>query len=569
MTRGSVHFITIGAKPTMPFRNILLSGAACVALLANAVHTALAAAPIVGSGNEAVIEPPAPHPAETPCVVTLASRATFGANAVPFSFTPPAACPGPWANVILSISISLNEGRQFDRTGALFLGGVPLWFGTTAEPRATLAPSWSFDRDVTQYTALFNTAQTGFLQIPNYQSTVYTSTITASATLSFYPATASAPAPSTADVVLPLPTGGGLATLNSGTDTAAFTGTLPTNILHAEMDVYLQGQSNDEFWYTCVPNAVSGALLSCGNSAFREGEITVDGTPAGVAPVYPWIFTGGIDPYLWQPIPGVQTFKFTPFIVDLSPFAGVLSNGQSHTIAASVFNANSYFSATGALRLFLDKNSSTVTGAVTRNTLAAPNPVVTTNITTSSAGASTGTVDITSAHDFSISGTVTDSTGTTTNTINQTTHYVSDQRFNVSATVDHQVTAQNTNITVVTSSRGPGFNNIQTNTLHYPLTLNYNFVTAPNGTSVQFTTVNQQYQRSLLGEGGGLPTTLFDLTNGIETADTLFFDSNFNVTGHKSQAETAIFTRTGTGYPCFQRKLVATSNVISAVKTGC
>jgi hypothetical protein len=288
-----------------------------------------------------------------------------------------------------------------------------------------------------------------------------------------------------------------------------------------------------------------------------------------VAPVYPWIFTGGIDPYLWQPIPGVQTFKFTPFIVDLSPFAGVLSNGQSHTIAASVFNANSYFSATGALRLFLDKNSSTVTGAVTRNTLAAPNPVVTTNITTSSAGASTGTVDITSAHDFSISGTVTDSTGTTTNTINQTTHYVSDQRFNVSATVDHQVTAQNTNITVVTSSRGPGFNNIQTNTLHYPLTLNYNFVTAPNGTSVQFTTVNQQYQRSLLGEGGGLPTTLFDLTNGIETADTLFFDSNFNVTGHKSQAETAIFTRTGTGYPCFQRKLVATSNVISAVKTGC
>ncbi len=552
----------------MSSRTLLLSGAACIALLANPLHAALAAPPVVGSGNEAVIEPPSPHPAEKPCVVTLASRATFGANAVPFSYTPPAACPGPWANVILTISISLNEGRQFDRTGALFLAGVPLWFGTTAEPRATLAPSWSFDKDVTDYTALFNTAQTGILQIPNYQSSVYTSTITASATLSFYPVTATAPAPVTADVVLPLPTGGGLATLNSATDQAAFTGTLPTNILRAQMDVYLQGQSGDEFWYTCVPNAVANELISCGNSAFREGEITVDGTPAGVAPIYPWIFTGGIDPYLWQPIPGVQTFKFTPFIVDLSPFAGVLSNGQSHSIAASVFNANGYFSATGALRLFLDKNATTVTGAITHNTLAAANPVVTTNINTTN-GVSTGTVDITSAHDFSIAGTVTGSAGTITNIINQTTHYTSSQRFNVSATVDKQITTQNTNINVVTTSRGPGFTSTQTNTLHYPLTLGYNFVTAPNGTSVQFTSVNQQYLRSLVGEGGGLPSTLFNLTNGIETGDTLFFDSNFNVTGHKSQSETAIFTRTGTAYPCFERKLVATSNVISAVNTGC
>jgi len=55
------------------------------------------------------------------------------------------------------------------------------------------------------------------------------------------------------------------------------------------------------------------------NTAFRESEVTIDGNPAGVAPVYPWIFTGGIDPELWIPIPGVQTLNFKPYRVNLTP----------------------------------------------------------------------------------------------------------------------------------------------------------------------------------------------------------------------------------------------------------
>jgi hypothetical protein len=111
--------------------------------------------------------------------------------------------------------------------------------------------------------------------------------------------------------------------LDSGTSVLTITPTLPTNIEAAALDVYLQGQSGDEFWYTCVPDALSGELESCGGGTTREGEISIDGTPAGTAPVSPWIFTGGIDPYLWSPIPGVQTLDFKPFRVQLSPFAGV------------------------------------------------------------------------------------------------------------------------------------------------------------------------------------------------------------------------------------------------------
>ena len=551
----------------MTYRAVLLLSAAAAACLP--ATAPLHAAPLyVGSGNEAVIEPAVPHPDETPCLVPLVTQAKFGADTVAYNFTPPASCPGPWARVVLRIGISLNHGRQFDRTGLLTLGGIPLWFGTTAEPRATLSPNWSFQKDVTDYTALFETSQTGTMQIPNYQNSTYTSTITADATLAFYPVTAKSPAPVTADVVLPLPTGGGLATLNTGTDQAATTATLPTNILRATLDIYLQSQINDEFWYFCVPTDLAGQLESCGNTSFREGEITVDGTPAGVAPVYPWIYTGGIDPYLWQPIPGVQTFDFVPFHADLSPFAGVLSNGQPHTIATSVFNANGYFSATGALRLFLDKTATAVTGAIIHNDLRRADPKVVPNITATN-GTSTGTVDITSTHDFTISGSVTGSAGRIVNTVTQSTDFTSNQSFDVSAAKELQITNQKTVTTTKSAYSGPGGEHATTTTLTYPLFIRYDFTIQPSGNAVQTVQVNQQYLSSLLGSAGNLPVAEDDLTDAIKSGDILFFNSSFSVTGHKSQSETNVFEHTGTSYPCFKRTLVSTFNVLSTVQTGC
>jgi len=50
----------------------------------------------------------------------------------------------------------------------------------------------------------------------------------------------------------------------------------------------------------------SGELESCGNTGFRETEITIDGHPPAWRRSFPWIYTGGIDPYLWIPIPGCR-----------------------------------------------------------------------------------------------------------------------------------------------------------------------------------------------------------------------------------------------------------------------
>ena len=546
------------------FRSLLLGAVAGLSL----TFTGTAMAQTVGSGNEAVIEPPVPHPAVTGCVVPLVKNAKFDSTTVTYSYTPPTACPGPWATVVLKLDLGLNAGRQYDRSGLLTMAGVPLWFGTTAEPRKAIAPHWTVQKDVTDYTALYKTAQTGTLLIANYYDTADTSTITADVSLVFYPPTAKFPVPPTADMVLPLPAGGGTVGLGSGTDQLTLSQGFPKNILHAVLDLYLQGQSGDEFWYTCVPNAYTTQLQSCGGGAFREGRVTVDNTPAGVAPVYPWIFTGGIDPYLWQPVPGVQTFDFIPFHADLSPFAGVLSNGTQHEVAVSLYGANNYFSATGALRLFLDKNAATVTGSVTSNTLAAaPSPSIVPTITGSGANAS-GTVNTYNKDDFAITGQVTGSAGTMVNTLAQTTTFRNNQTFSITDAAYEQRIGQSTETTATSTTTIGSHSTVQRFTLSYPLGLVIKEVFASDGSLSQATGVDQQYIESDFAKSDATVTASHNAQNTVESADTLLLSPSFSITGTRKQSETATYLSTGTLMPCFRRTLKVTAGILTSTVTS-
>ena len=88
-----------------------------------------------------------------------------------------------------------------------------------------------------------------------------------------------------------------------------------------------------------------------------------------MAPVYPAIFTGGIDPYLWEPTPAVTTLDLKPYRIELTPFAGLLDQGGSHTVSLSVFGADNYFSVEATLYLYLDHNAATDTGALVADTI--------------------------------------------------------------------------------------------------------------------------------------------------------------------------------------------------------
>ncbi len=542
------------------------------------VPLALASGPYaIGSANTVTADPTVPRPKTTPCVVTLFSDYTFdnNYNLNPFSYTPPEDCPGPWAKVVLEVDISVTAGNQFDRTANIWLGGANIFFGTTAEPGATLAPSWHVESDLTDYSPLFTIAQNGSVYLGNTVNSTYTSIQTASATLEFYPLAYGQTAPVTANVVLPLSAGstGGTVALNDTSSTLSATFTLPTNIENAYLDVYSQSQSDDEFWYTCVPNDVASELQECTNTAFRETEITIDGQPAGVAPVFPWIFTGGIDPFLWFPIPGVQTLNFTPYRVDLTPFAALLSNGEQHTISLSVYNADSYFSDTATLLLYLDSGSTTVTGALTKNTLtAAPNPVVTENLNVG-ATTITGTVNIKSNRNFVLSGYVITSHGKVTTTISETVNFENNQYFNINDVVYvpyvqniNQTSSVNSTTTVATSGQPPV---ITTRNFEFPLTLDYSEVQESNGNINVTTKVWQTYGAQQFGKPGIWPTYFSLLNNFAQHQDTLEFDSNFNFLGNTGQSASQFYSdidSTGTNYFC---NISAANNALTAFAPTC
>ena len=528
----------------------------------------------VGSANTVSADQPIPRPSTTPCTVTLFSDFTFdnNYNLNPFSYTPPADCPGPWAKVVLEVDVSVTAGVQFDRTGNIWLGGANIYFGTTAEPGSTQAPSWHVENDLTDYSPLFTIAQQGSIYLGNTVDSTYTGIQSVTATVELYPLAKGQTAPVTAGVVLPLSSGptGGTVTLNTGTDTLSGTFSLPTNIENAYLDVYSQGQIGDEFWYSCVPNDVSTELESCGNTAFRETEISIDGQPAGVAPISPWIFTGGWgDPWLWFPIPGVQTLNFAPYRVDLTPFAAQLSNGQQHTVSLSVFNANGYFSDTANLLLYLDSGSAVVTGALTKNTLTAqPNPVVTENV---KAGNSvTGHVHVGSIRNYTLSGYVNTSHGKVTTSISNNVNFSNGQSFIINNNEYVQnitQTSSASSTTTVSTAGKPSV--VTTKSFQFPLTLDFSQAVTSSGGVNQTTAVWQTYDLQQTSKQSGVLTYTSLLTNAANHQDTLEFDSSFNLIGNTNQSATQLFNNTdsaGTNQVC---TIAAAANVLTSFSKTC
>ncbi|MFY9980323.1 MAG: peptide-N4-asparagine amidase [Candidatus Sulfotelmatobacter sp.] len=537
------------------------------------VPSALASGPyVIGSSNTVTADPNVRHPSTKPCTVVLFQNASFyDFNLENFSYTPPAECPGPWAKVILDAEIDLNAGIQYDRTANFWLGPVNIYFGTTAEPSPNLGPSWHIENDLTDYSSIFYTAQSGQANIGNTLCCGLTSTIYATAVLEFYPLAQGQPAPVAADQVYALSAGpsGGTVTLNSGTDTLSGTFSLPMNVQSAYLDVYSQSQSDDEFWYTCVPNDVSSELESCGNTAFRETEITIDGQPAGVAPVFPWIFTGGIDPYLWFPIPGVQTLNFIPYRVNLTPFAGLLSNGQPHTVSLSVFNADSYFSATASLLVYLDQDSSQVTGAITQDTLGTPNPVVTENLKVEPTYIN-GNVLVTSNRNFVISGYANTSHGKITTQVSQAVKFASNQYFKINSTQYLQDISQTSQLTSTTTTSGGDVpQQVSTQTFTFPLSLEINELTQANGDIYQTTTASQDYTATVNATTGGRTSYTSSMVNTAQHQDTLEFDSSYNILGNTGQSAAQQYNysdSTGFSYQC---DLSAAANVLTAFSPTC
>jgi Peptide N-acetyl-beta-D-glucosaminyl asparaginase amidase A len=524
----------------------------------------------VGTQFTVTADPLVPRPSEQPCKVQLFSDYTFAffsESSQSFEYRPPADCPGPWAAVVLEADFSENAGQQFDRTASIYLDNTDIYFGTTPEPLSVHVNSWHVERDITDYSALLTSGQPGTIALANCTTdcpppfNTLNGIFTVSADLEFYPAHGNDKSKPRPDAVLPLvqPNGSGGVNLPgfvySPTDQLSTTFTLPKNIEQAYLDVVTQGQQMDEFWYSCVPNNLTTALQSCGGTAFREAEITIDGHPAGVAPVFPWIFTGGIDPFLWVPTPGVQTLDLLPYRVNLTPFAGLLSNGNPHTIALNVLNVNSQFSVTGTLLLFEDHGSEQVTGEVTLNTIQRAMPVVTTNLKVSGSNVH-GTVNTTSQRQFQLAGFVYTSHGKINTFIEQKVNFSNLQKFNINASVYVQDISQLTPVNSLVATQQGSTESFSAESFRYPLTAD---ITLTNGETVQTTTISQEFQHFAVS-----PWLTGWVDNAVNAKDTVNFNTGVNTNASSSQRYTSV-----NSLGLYDCAVASQGNVLKSVAKSC
>jgi hypothetical protein len=363
-------------------------------LLASALTIALLALPVTASAVTLPVPLPVPVPSPPPAPATVFTQTTADPPiAVPATaacteqvvvhdfqnsyyapgigqHVPPAACPGPWSKVVLTLTGSVG-GVQFDRLVDVFVGDVPALSSSTSEPCCIpgAVTQWTVRKDVSQLAGLLATPQTITVYLNNvWIAGQYTGIYHVTVSLTFYRTGAGAPAISHPDVVAPVTDpansgADGYFSLGAAGQLGSASVTLPRNLLRLQADLYAQGHGPcEEFWWAS-PN-------QCGaGTPYREAQVFVDGALAGAAPVYPVVFTGGDGPGLWEPIPSPRAWDLRPSRVDLTPFVGRLVDGLPHTVAVGVQGATyaggDYWLVGANLLGWTDHGSSQTSGALT------------------------------------------------------------------------------------------------------------------------------------------------------------------------------------------------------------
>lgn len=250
--------------------------------------------------------------------------------------------------VVLRLDV-VSEGRQFDRLAVMYLGDIEVWRTSTAEPKPKPGIVWTIRQDFTSYLSLWNQPQTLIFDLGNLINDKYTGSFNATLTATFFKSDLLGPNGVSADTILPISArrsseGRGSAFIYPETPAETVL-TLPSNINRGMMTISATGQAGEEFWWSNVPekdkdifDLEAGALP--GLSSYREVQVRIDDKLAGFVLPFPVVFTGGIAPPLHRPLVGIQTFDLREHEIDISPFLGVLCDGNEHTFALDVYGVD-------------------------------------------------------------------------------------------------------------------------------------------------------------------------------------------------------------------------------------
>lgn len=354
------------------------------------------------------ITPPVPaDPLFPSCAAHPIIRHSF-ANTIgspPYScpYTPPRSCPGPWARVVLELSIS-SRGDQSERIAAMWLGGAELIRTSTAQP-TKYGIFWKVRKDVTRYTALLSQKNlSATMMLENIVDTQFTGVYHVNAILYFYNKTNNLQMQSPysrqqtsgrldyknnvnqtndvlrshigagswgfygppADMIIPISSDSGRGfwfRVENETDLHTKRITIPQNTKQAVLELYVSYHDNDEFWYSNLPQSyIKGNNLTTlrGNGAFREVYVTIDGNFVDSEVPFPVIFTGGINPMFWEPIVAIGAFDMPSYDMNLTPVLETLLDGKEHEFGIAIAHGISYWLVNANLHLWLDTQSEAV-----------------------------------------------------------------------------------------------------------------------------------------------------------------------------------------------------------------
>ncbi len=266
---------------------------------------------------------------------------------------------GEFSRILMRVDVwmtSAAPGRpavNYDRPLWVWIDGVPAYMGTTVERYNQTAFA-----DVTHlYTLLVGGKEANVsIALPSWVIVRWglTGIFHVRVTLLYYPGIK----PSVPDKIIPLFNGPernnawrGLATtvLNIKHPKVSQTITIPKNTVRAYLLVYTEGSAHEEFWYYYTPPD-------------KYLIFNVDNKTMAFMQPYPYIFTGGIDLFLWRPISSIRTYSFAPHIIDITPFLPLLI-GQ-HNITLKIFNIQNYWHVFAALLLYTDPNAYKVSGQI-------------------------------------------------------------------------------------------------------------------------------------------------------------------------------------------------------------
>ncbi|MER5638030.1 peptide-N4-asparagine amidase [Kitasatospora sp. NPDC002227] len=370
--------------------------------------------------------PPVSRPDTPHCTVTAMQHDFANSFGQPFTstLTPPPDCPGPWSKVVLDWSGSV-AGRQYDRLAGVWIGGAEVLRTSTPEPDPD-GIKWHVDTDLTAFSPLLRTPQPLVVDLGNLVNSTYTGVFHMTMTITYYQADRHHPAAATADQVLPVSqstTAPGWWSLGKG-QSATSTLSFPRNLTGAHLQVYARGGGCEEFWYANVPDDYAAAHADeglCGGGTYREIQVQVDGRPAGTVQPFPAIYTGGISPLMWRPIPGIDAFRTLPYDLDLTPFAGTLTDGKPHTVTLlPPAGIADLWTLDGSLFLSTDPLLHQTSGAVTVDTVQ-PAPQLATTTATQADGSDL--ISATASRDWTVSGYVDTSRGRITTRLDRHGEY--------------------------------------------------------------------------------------------------------------------------------------------------